>query len=72
MEKEGKMRHNPYYNEYRRNRLYNGYDYDNQAWVMDGKYVRCGHPEAMPCDCYGRMHEGETPEPGTEEIRDQI
>jgi hypothetical protein len=33
------------------------YDYANQAWVENGKYVRCGHTE--PCSCYGRIHEGE-------------
>jgi hypothetical protein len=30
----------------------------NQAWVKDGKYIRCGHPEAMACGCYGREHAG--------------
>ena len=34
-------------NEYVDSKLLNGYDYDNQAWVVDGKYVRCGHPETM-------------------------
>lgn len=33
------------------------FDYTNQAWVEDGKYVRCGH--ATPCKCFGRAHEGE-------------
>jgi len=33
------------------------YDYTHQAWVEDGKYVRCGH--SIPCLCYGRIHEGE-------------
>jgi hypothetical protein len=33
------------------------YDYDNQAWVSDGKYQRCGH--TLECKCYGRLHEGE-------------
>lgn len=47
-------------NEYDKNgRLINGYDYDNQAWVIDGKYVRCGHPESMKCGCYSRKHAGE-------------
>lgn len=49
--------------EYRNGVLWNGYDYTNQAWVVDGKYVRCGHqstgPYATACTCYGRMHEGE-------------
>jgi len=36
------------------------YDYENQAFVKDGKYVRCGHPENMNCKCYGRLHAGET------------
>jgi hypothetical protein len=40
-------------------RLMNGFDYENQAWVKDGKYIRCGHPEGMNCKCYGRLHEGE-------------
>ena len=35
------------------------YNYTHQAWVVDGKYVRCGHPEVMRCGCYGRDHEGE-------------
>lgn len=39
--------------------LINGYDYHNQAWVLDGVYQRCGHPEEMDCDCYGRIHAGE-------------
>ena len=25
-------------------RLYDGYDYEHQAWVKDGKYIACGHP----------------------------
>jgi hypothetical protein len=40
--------------------LLNGFDYEHQAWVKDGKYVRCGHPEPMDCGCYGREHEGES------------
>ena len=49
----------------------NGYDYTNQAWILDGVYVRCGHPEVgdvLPegtvwtgCSCYGLEHEGEPP-----------
>lgn len=36
------------------------FDYDRQAWVVNGCYVRCGHPEGMEtCICYGRLHEGE-------------
>ena len=35
------------------------YDYKNQAWIVDGKYVKCGHPDIMPCNCYGKKHEGE-------------
>ena len=37
--------------------LRNGYDYTRQAWVRDGRYIRCGH--IALCDCYGRTHEGE-------------
>ncbi len=35
------------------------FDYQNQAWVIDGMYNRCGHPEEMACGCYGRIHAGE-------------
>jgi len=37
------------------------YDYTNQAWVCDGKYLRCAHEG--PCDCYGTAHAGETADP---------
>ena len=40
-------------------RLIHGFDYDNQAWAKDGVYLRCGHPENMDCNCYGRIHAGE-------------
>jgi len=46
-------------NEYHNDRLINGYDYENQAWVQGGKYVRCGHPDNMDCGCYGRKHTNE-------------
>ena len=39
------------------------FDYVHQAWTKDGKYVRCGHPASMNCDCYGKAHEGETANP---------
>ena len=44
--------------QYQGKRLINGYDYKKQAWVINGKYVDCGHPEDMACKCYGREHEG--------------
>ena len=44
---------------YRDGRLIQGYDYEKQCWVENGRYVRCGHPESMDCGCYGRDHEGE-------------
>jgi hypothetical protein len=40
------------------------FDYKHQAWTFNGRYVRCGHPEAMHCDCYGKVHEGEPAEIG--------
>lgn len=43
-------------------RLLDGFDYDKQAWVVNGQYIRCGHPEDMNCQCYGRIHEGEKTE----------
>jgi len=35
------------------------FDYDRQAWVVDGKYVRCAHPQSMKCNCYGRIYAGQ-------------
>lgn len=46
-------------NSYLYGLLWNGYDCTHQAWVKDGVYVRCGHPESMMCGCYGRDHAGE-------------
>ena len=40
------------------NTTLDGYDYDKQAWYQNGVYVRCGHPDAMACGCYGRENEG--------------
>lgn len=39
--------------------LLNGFDYEHQAWVQHGEYVRCGHPDDMDCRCFGKLHEGE-------------
>lgn len=41
--------------------LKNGYDYTNQAWVVDGVYVACGHAPTLHCSCYGKLHAGEKP-----------
>jgi hypothetical protein len=35
------------------------YDYQHQAWIINGSYARCNHPASMNCACYGRLHEGE-------------
>ncbi len=45
-------------NYYKDGKLWDGYDYDNQAWVRDGKYVSCGHPESMTCQCFGKLNAG--------------
>ena len=42
------------------------YDYANQAWVVDGRYVACAHPESMQCKCYGKLHAGEVAPPQCE------
>lgn len=36
------------------------YDYERQAFVENGLYIRCAHPKSMDCQCYGKLHEGET------------
>jgi len=43
-------------------RLMHGYDYKNQAWVLGGKYIACGHPR-IDCGCWSRMHAGEDTAP---------
>lgn len=35
------------------------FDYKNQAWLMNGKYIPCGHPNRPACGCYGAIHAGE-------------
>lgn len=45
-------------------RLIQGFDYTNQAWVFEGLYETCGHPEDMDCKCYGKEHKGEETKPG--------
>jgi len=44
--------------QYKDGKLFNGFDYDNQAWVLSGEYQDCGHPEDMECKCYGRKNKG--------------
>lgn len=48
-----------------------GFDYKNQAWVKNGRYVSCAHVGSCPgrtCDtCYGTLHAGELIAPGAEE-----
>jgi hypothetical protein len=46
-------------NEEKDGKIINGYDYKNQCWIINGIIQRCGHPEAMDCGCYGKIHEGE-------------
>lgn len=38
------------------------YDYRNQAWIVDGRYVACEHPERVRCRCYGTAHAGQVAE----------
>ena len=53
------------------------FDYTNQAWVVNGRYERCGHQtckidtgpifmsnEEKSRYCYGTQHVGERPLPG--------
>jgi len=41
-------------------RLIHGFDYEHQAWVRYGVYLRCAHPRDMACRCYGKLHAGES------------
>lgn len=42
------------------------FDYTNQAWIVNGVYVRCGHPDSMDCQCFGKLHAGEPAREGAE------
>ena len=44
------------------------FDYRNQAWLVNGTYQDCGHPEAVDCECFGRIHEGEMCDPANYDI----
>jgi hypothetical protein len=44
----------------------NGFDYKHQAWVVRGRYQRCGHPALDHCKCFGRLHAGERPLPNAD------
>lgn len=50
--------------KYKDNKLYNGYDYINGAWVENGVYLACNHPKSMECKCYGKAHKGEPVQKG--------
>jgi hypothetical protein len=40
------------------------YDYVAQAWVVNGRYKPCGHPNAMhPMCCFAGEHAGEIADP---------
>jgi hypothetical protein len=39
------------------------YDYTNQAWIQNDKYVPCNHPATLDCRCFGKLHAGETAPP---------
>lgn len=46
------------------------FDYDHQAWVRNGRYIRCGHSAEYNCQCYGRLHAGErAPDSASEYLR---
>ena len=46
-------------NQIENSNLINGYDYEHQAWVKNGYYENCGHPDDMNCGCFGRRHADE-------------
>lgn len=46
-------------NYYSNDKAKHSYDYENQVWIINGEYQRCGHPEQMTCGCFGRIHAGE-------------
>lgn len=45
--------------EIRNGKVFNGYDYTHQCWIVNGVVQRCGHPETMDCQCFGKNFAGE-------------
>ena len=41
------------------------YDYEKQAWIVDGLYTNCGHAQHIDCNCWGRLHQGEKAQTAT-------
>lgn len=35
------------------------FNFELGAWVVGGKFIRCGMRGSGPCQCYGCRHEGE-------------
>ena len=50
-------------NQFKNQKLFNGFDYENQAWVLNGVYVKCGH--LINCNCYGTKNAGKKYKPKT-------
>jgi hypothetical protein len=44
---------------YKEGQLVDGFDYELQCWVIDGRIVDCGHPQTMECSCSGRTYKDE-------------
>ena len=38
-----------------------GFDYTNQAWVQNGRYLRCAHGPDLACGCFGKINQGKRP-----------
>lgn len=39
-------------------KVFNGFDYDLQVWVVKGVIQRCGHKEDFDCQCNAKIHAG--------------
>ena len=46
-------------NQYNKDSLINGFDYELQVWVINGIIQNCGHPEGT-CNCNARKYKGQT------------
>lgn len=46
-------------NEMQAGVIKNGFSYTHQTWIKDFIVQRCGHPQQMNCQCFGKKHEGE-------------
>jgi len=62
--------------EIKHGRVWNGYNYSLQVWVVDGIIQDCGHPAQMQaqgcCDAHKLARKSVLDVPGAENLREEL